>query len=204
MVNALGFKNDNNNATNEDLESGSSRSRSAADFPTTSTSQSTTDLSVFQIDESIEFDAYLYNINTNMGDNAQACAKALNVISELLKSNSSTNSTSFTAFNNQSQETTSAKEKNNMRKFNKSNKELVSQSCQCEPREGMDDILKQYMREPLKERKENPVIYWAARKNIWPDLSDLALRYLSVVATSVPSERLLSLAGSTLSETRNR
>lgn len=129
---------------------------------------------------------------------AQACAKAISDISELLKSTTSL-TTAPTASTSQGANTPSAV--SNIWKFHK---ELVSQSSQSEPKERMDDILKQYLREPLVEKEVNPILYWTTRKSIWPDLSDLALRYLSVVATSVPSERLFSLAGHTLSESRNR
>lgn len=41
-------------------------------------------------------------------------------------------------------------------------------------------------------------------ENTYPNLSKLAFKYLSIVATSVPSERLFSKAGDILTEKRNR
>ncbi|KAG8228081.1 hypothetical protein J437_LFUL000081 [Ladona fulva] len=64
--------------------------------------------------------------------------------------------------------------------------------------------LRQYTEEPLISRKENPLVWWEARKKIYPRLSKLAKKHLAVVATSVPSERVFSKAGQIISERRSR
>jgi len=46
--------------------------------------------------------------------------------------------------------------------------------------------------------------WWADRKNEFPLMAELALEYLCVSATSVPSERLFSDVGSHITKKRNR
>lgn len=55
--------------------------------------------------------------------------------------------------------------------------------------------LKQYLNQPVISRSENPIEYWNKLKIAYPILHSCALKYLSIVATSVPSERLFSKAG---------
>jgi len=48
------------------------------------------------------------------------------------------------------------------------------------------------------------MIEWENTKTIYPELYKLARKYLCISATSVPSERLFSKAGATVSQSRNR
>lgn len=51
---------------------------------------------------------------------------------------------------------------------------------------------------------DNTLTLWKDMKSVYPILSNIAIKYLSTVATSVSSERLFSKAGLTLSNQRNR
>lgn len=69
----------------------------------------------------------------------------------------------------------------------------------------MPTDLRHYLNQPLIKLKENPIFCWSKQyKIIYPTLSKIAKKYLPVVATSVPSERLFSRAGNILTEDRNR
>lgn len=61
-----------------------------------------------------------------------------------------------------------------------------------------------YLSQPLISLKEDPVQCWEDMKTVYPDLYVLARKYLSIMGSSVPSERLFSKASLTLSKSRNR
>lgn len=62
--------------------------------------------------------------------------------------------------------------------------------------------MRQYIEEKIIYRKENPLKWWQTRAPLYPQLSNLAQKYLCVMATSVPSERIFSKSGQILSEKR--
>lgn len=64
--------------------------------------------------------------------------------------------------------------------------------------------LRQYINQPVISRSENPIEYWDKLKVAYPTLHSCALKYLSIVATSVPSERLFSKADAIKAERRSR
>lgn len=66
----------------------------------------------------------------------------------------------------------------------------------------MADELKYYLSQPPIKVSDNPLNYW--RMNVHSKLKNIALKYLSIIATSVPSERLFSRAGNIMTEDRNR
>lgn len=63
--------------------------------------------------------------------------------------------------------------------------------------------VEKYLEEPLLPRQEDPFIWWEERKKVYPTLYKLMKQRLCVVATSVPSERIFSKAGQTLTEKRS-
>jgi len=69
-----------------------------------------------------------------------------------------------------------------------------------------DQVTNEFMRyhsEPIIGQKENPLLWWKSRSDTYPYISRLAKRYLCVVATSVPSERIFSDAGNIINAKRS-
>lgn len=50
----------------------------------------------------------------------------------------------------------------------------------------------------------DPLLWWQAHTKEYPTVSEMARDYLTIQATSVPSEQAFSVAGNTISKTRNR
>lgn len=64
--------------------------------------------------------------------------------------------------------------------------------------------LRHYVEEAPIDRKCDPLEWWCGREKVYPRMAKLARKNLSLVATSVPSERVFSAAGEVLSKKRNR
>lgn len=64
--------------------------------------------------------------------------------------------------------------------------------------------LKNYLHQSVIGLNENPLDEWESTKTVYPKLYKLAQKFLIIPGTSVPSERLFSKAGATISQTRNR
>ncbi|EZA50770.1 hypothetical protein X777_10820 [Ooceraea biroi] len=66
----------------------------------------------------------------------------------------------------------------------------------------MPENLRYYLHQEVIKMKVNPIAFW----NHYPQstLSKIAKRYLTVIATSVPSERLFSRAGNIMVDSRNK
>lgn len=69
---------------------------------------------------------------------------------------------------------------------------------------GYHPELKLYLDLALEDPKSDPIQYWCDQKKNFPHLAKVALKYVSVVATSVSSERLFSKAGIHYTRRRNR
>ena len=63
---------------------------------------------------------------------------------------------------------------------------------------------KHYMEEKILQRKDDPLKWWKEHDKHYTLLNVLALKYLSIPGTSVPSERVFSKAGELVSAKRNR
>ncbi|KAL2076466.1 hypothetical protein ACEWY4_027930 [Coilia grayii] len=61
-----------------------------------------------------------------------------------------------------------------------------------------------YLTEPNIARSEDPLLYWAKNKDVYPHLYVLARNLLCIPASSVPCERVFSKAGEVVSKKRNR
>ncbi|XP_018405500.1 PREDICTED: zinc finger BED domain-containing protein 4-like [Cyphomyrmex costatus] len=75
--------------------------------------------------------------------------------------------------------------------------------------ESMDDDhllheLRQYLKQPVIARHNNPFQHWKTLKYSFPTLYELAIRYMSIISTSVPSESKFSEAGTIKNHERNR
>lgn len=64
--------------------------------------------------------------------------------------------------------------------------------------------LDKYISETYLARNNDPLVWWDARKLIYPTLYKIVLKRLCIPATSVPCERIFSKAGQICTEKRNR
>ncbi|CAH1634699.1 unnamed protein product [Spodoptera littoralis] len=72
-------------------------------------------------------------------------------------------------------------------------------SSGCVPNE-----LKQYLDQPLLERKSDPIKFWVNCRHFTPVLSDIALKYLICQASLVSSERVASMVNLAVPNDRSR
>ena len=80
----------------------------------------------------------------------------------------------------------------------------VQDATSATPLSKVTTELNQFLLEPVVKRKEDPLAYWKARELLYPTLAKMARKYFSVMATSVPSERIFSKTGQLVSERRSR
>lgn len=59
--------------------------------------------------------------------------------------------------------------------------------------------LDRYIQEPMLARKENPLIWWHQRKNVYPHLFQHMLKRQNLLATSVPNKIFLAFRLTVLS-----
>ncbi|KAL2091684.1 hypothetical protein ACEWY4_013947 [Coilia grayii] len=60
-----------------------------------------------------------------------------------------------------------------------------------------------YLQERVIDREENPLIWWKNNQCRFPLMAKLAKKYLCICATSTPSERVFSTAGSVVTPIRS-
>ncbi|XP_029345286.1 zinc finger BED domain-containing protein 1 isoform X2 [Acyrthosiphon pisum] len=82
-------------------------------------------------------------------------------------------------------------------------KKAASQSSE-QSEERIPTELKHYLNQPTIPLGDDILKYWDINGNMFPLLKIIVQPFLSVVATSVPSERLFSKAGNIMTEKRNR
>ncbi|GBP73858.1 Transmembrane protein 164 [Eumeta japonica] len=64
--------------------------------------------------------------------------------------------------------------------------------------------LKQYLDQPVLERKSDPIKFWVNCRHFTPVLSEISLKYLICQAPSILSERVASVVNLTLPDNRSR
>ena len=70
------------------------------------------------------------------------------------------------------------------------------------PRQQPNEVLL-YLQEPTPDINTDPLDWWKSNGARYPRLLNVALKYLGVPATSVPSERIFSKAGEIVSRRRS-
>ncbi|CAK1547961.1 unnamed protein product [Leptosia nina] len=83
-------------------------------------------------------------------------------------------------------------------------KKLMESSGHQTPYTSAAMMVKQYIELPYLDRKCDPLQFWNDKKYLFPQLSEIAQKYLCIPASSVPSERLFSKAGILCNDRRNR
>ena len=78
---------------------------------------------------------------------------------------------------------------------------LLGDICDLTTPTSAEKEFQDYISEPV--RIANPLKWWEASENHYPNVAKLAKSYLSIPGTSVPSERTFSVAGMTLTKLRS-
>lgn len=132
-------------------------------------------------------------------EDSLACANAVSKIKEMIKKNQQDESTVESDSDNSDKISLSSDLWSDHHKLvqrnwktNKTNESLLS------------DELSLYLRAPVSRLNENPLEVWADYKIQFPTLYNVAFKYLTMVASSVPSERLFSKAAQVLTQQRSR
>ncbi|KAL4126071.1 hypothetical protein QTP88_010302 [Uroleucon formosanum] len=132
--------------------------------------------------------------------NSVSLSKMLTKISEEIKSYEETSESSSDS--SDSSQNTEYSLWNNHEK-------IVQQSSRSRGRAKREEIgypseLNLYFKSAVGRLTDNPLLLWKDMSTVYPNIVKVALKYLSTVATSVPSERLFSKAGLTMNQQRNR
>ncbi len=67
-----------------------------------------------------------------------------------------------------------------------------------------NDELKTYFGKSLEDYSTDPIDWWNKNKDCFPNISKMAFDYITIPATSVPSEQVFSRAGDLITKKRNR
>lgn len=76
--------------------------------------------------------------------------------------------------------------------------------CQTTSTSSAISLMKQYLNMPYQNLNCNVAEWWLNHKSVLHPLSEVALKYAMIPATSVPSERIFSKTGQIMSARRNR
>uniref|UniRef100_A0A8C7CZS2 HAT C-terminal dimerisation domain-containing protein n=1 Tax=Oncorhynchus kisutch TaxID=8019 RepID=A0A8C7CZS2_ONCKI len=78
----------------------------------------------------------------------------------------------------------------------------MTQSVQSSTADAAVEV-QHYLSDPYLNRVENPMHYWEKHSKVYPHLFQLARKYLSVPASSVPCERIFTKAGDVFNKKRS-
>ncbi|XP_011149591.1 zinc finger BED domain-containing protein 4 isoform X2 [Harpegnathos saltator] len=81
---------------------------------------------------------------------------------------------------------------------------LLANMPKDEDDEALKDELSLYLASPLATLKDNPLEKWESTRTLYPTLYKVAIKYLSIVATSVPADSLFSKTGLAGVRSRNQ
>lgn len=76
--------------------------------------------------------------------------------------------------------------------------------CQTTSTSSAISLMRQYLNMPYQNLSCNVAEWWLSHKSVLHPLSEIALKYATIPATSVPSERIFSKTGQIMSARRNR
>ena len=76
----------------------------------------------------------------------------------------------------------------------------VDDVIQPTPEDIVNKEYQRYLAEPVSQ--EDPLNWWKRRESVYPTMAKLAKKYLQIPASSIPSERVFSLAGTIVSKKR--
>lgn len=72
-------------------------------------------------------------------------------------------------------------------------------------RDSLEDELNQYLQEKVTRKgTRDPLLWWKLNSERFPHIAKLARRFLCIMGTSVPSERVFSIAGLTITKSRSQ
>ncbi|CAK1592697.1 unnamed protein product [Parnassius mnemosyne] len=124
----------------------------------------------------------------------EACAKAMSRIRKFISEYKSAVTASSTS---------SEDEEKVEFDFWKYHKSLTHTQIKRKKTDG-DDELTLYLSAPVNTLKVNVLETWQEMQGVYPNLFKVAMCHLPIVATCVPSERLFSKAGATITQSRSR
>lgn len=110
-------------------------------------------------------------------------------------------------------ETSSSDHKEPPRKKLNLQERLMRKRVEVAEKSGADELntpfyvvkneLERYLSVSCEEYEVNPLNWWKTSSKVYPNLSQVARKYLCITATSTPSERLFSTAGGVITSKRN-
>lgn len=84
-------------------------------------------------------------------------------------------------------------------------KQLSTCNALAHESQGLNEEFKHYLSQAVVHLKYDPILYWQEQKNsIYHHVHSIAMKYMCIVGSSVPCERLFSIAGNIASDERNR